>query len=451
MAEEEDVSAGPDVTTAPVPPGYAGPITTTTTGGDQSTYSTTKPAPGEVQAINAALGHREEGAQLAKDAADAQALGQQQIADLQGTQSDLAHQQAADAAADHQAMVDRIDAARGKYEESQAALAGTPFHKYWDNASTPNKILTGVGALFTGLSGNSAAQAALNQSLDSRINQDFEVQKAKRADQFELAKQRGADVNALYSQWEKEEAHSAVKRQLAHEAVAAQILEIGTRAGIPRDQLLASAAYNNQIAQAQEDKAKALSHFDAHGQTTRELTPKVSTTEGKLQGGAKGAGPGGAQAFAGDVEYLKAHPPSAKALDAASRALTDKPTIVSQGAGLLEGGRLPDYFAGLTEEEKQSAETVMRVVPRVAMANSGGTRAVNDKDRLLAAVHSSIPVAGDEKANARKFKNLSMISGAAPTPVAMGASAGPRPASKPATVTTPDKVVHHLQADGTYD
>ena len=424
----EDDTTDEPIATTPTAPIATGPITTTSTGGDTATSTSHTPYPGELKAIEDALAAKKAAAQGGLDLADTQATGQARIADIQGDAAEQARRDAIDAQADALDWQDRIKAATAAHDQAYTTLAGTEYHDRFADQHGGKKVLSAIGMLLTGASGNQAANQALDAYINNTTQQDFERQKAQRNENLELLKQRGADINQLYTQWEKESALAATRRQLQHEAVAAKILEEGTRAGIPAAQIQATIAYQNQIAKAQDEKAQALSHFGATYAHTKELTPKVTTVEGKVQGAGK-ATPGADAAFNGDVDYLIQHPPSKAAKDAALRVILDKPTILQQGAGLLSGGNLPDFYEGLSEEDRTAAETIVRAAPRIAQSQMHSTRGVTDPKALHAAVESSIPEAGDDKANARKRTNLLRATGREPLPA--GSPAAPAPKASP--------------------
>jgi hypothetical protein len=434
MADEETQDYAEPAASVPVP---VGPVTTTTTGGDTSQATSTRAAPGEMDAIQAALAAGTGAATSQNAIGDAQELRSTQLADAQAEQSDLLRQQASDAAAEHQDMLDRLEEARAAHSQAEAAVSKEPFHTLLSSDVTGKSLIRQIGLMFTALSGSQVGMDAIARQVDNEIKNDFATQKANRDDQIEKAKRSGANVMDLYSQWEKQNAMAAVKEQRAREALAAKIVEIGTRAGIPVDKLQNNVLVQKMLAEAEAKKAQALSHFDAHFTTTRELTPKVSVQEGKT---AKGQ-PQGQENLQSDVDLLRAHPPSRAALDAARRAVMEHPTILQEAAGLLQGGKLPDFFSGLSEEDRASAEAVLRVTPRIAQAQFNSTRAVTDKEALATVMESSIPVAGEDKAAAtRKQRNLLRATGRDFAPPTAPTGEAPVPAaSTPAAPAAPAK------------
>ena len=409
MDEVQPITSQP----AQTPPGYAGPITTTSSGGDTATATSRKPAKGEMQAINEAEAASLAAADAQKAAGEAKETGAAGTADLQDKAADLMRQQAVDAAAKAQDMQDRIEAARAAHSQAYADLDGEPYHNLFDTYSTGKKIAMAIGMGLTGASGNAAANEQLNSYMDNLVKNDFAQQKAKREDQINIAKMRGEDVNQLYKQWEMGNAQEAVKEQKAREAIAQEILAQGPRAGIPVDKLMNTVAYQNMIAGAKEKKAAALGHFDSVYQSNRELNPKVSVVEGKLQGGKGGKTTGPiAEVPSSDVDFVTKNPLTPQELDAARRMVTQDPGLIEKFKGFISGGQLPDYLAKLSPDSQAKVQAAVRLATPVAEVVTNNKRAGTNKDALTSVLLSHIPSTTDTpEAGKRKIDSLNKVTG----------------------------------------
>src|SRR5579884_3381853 len=88
--------------------------TTSTTSGSNSSTSQNQMSAADQAAINAAESNSKAAADLTGQAGDAEAVKQARLADIQDEDADLARREAADAAANHQDFLDRVEAARAK-------------------------------------------------------------------------------------------------------------------------------------------------------------------------------------------------------------------------------------------------------------------------------------------------------------------------------------------------
>jgi hypothetical protein len=368
--ETTDPTIDPTTVGVPGPVESAGTSTNATNSNTSSSTGAT-PAAGVMPAIAQQNDALMSAAGDQKAVGDAQAIADAQKADLQGQDAELARQQAADAAADHQDYLDRISKARSQQAEAEDALKNHKFENYWSKQSTGHKILEGIGMLTTGLSGNVAAQQAQNEQLQHTISQDFDQQRAEVAQKLEVARLKGEDVNNLYSQWQAELGASKVKEAKAHEAIAAKALEMGTRAGIPVAQLQNNVAYKTLVANAAAKKVEALQHYDRSNTSARtsaianstdnkitdQKGPKV--TKDQLEANASLAD------MTPDAQSLVRNPLTPDELKTLSKRLT---ASAKEPTGL--GNRLIDGVEDLatkklTPEQEERIATAQRLVGRL--------------------------------------------------------------------------------------
>src|SRR5580704_4725120 len=103
----------PDITPDPAAIATPGPIETQSSG-TTSGSSQTVATPADRQAMAGQFQANLNAANQQQQVGDAEANRSSQLADVQGEDADLARQQAADAAANHQDYLDRIERARGQ-------------------------------------------------------------------------------------------------------------------------------------------------------------------------------------------------------------------------------------------------------------------------------------------------------------------------------------------------
>jgi hypothetical protein len=405
MADElQNESLTPAVAPAAVPD-----IITTREGGDTATSSSATPAPGVLGDLNQANLQRQAAAETTQGAADLQAEADKKDADAQDFDAAQKQQQAQVAQNDLQLLQQRTDAANALKAKADIELGGSSpqFHNLLQNESTARKVATGIGLLFTGMSGNVEAQKAQMAELDNQVKNDFNVQRENYNSKLQYAKLKGEDVNDLYSQYEKYQGFSHAAEQKANEAVAAKILAEAKRNGIPVQQAMATSAYQNAVANAADHQAQSLGAYARHYQTTRQLTPTVTDVEGKVQGkGTKATAPI-ANVDSNDIDFLRKNPPTEKARDAARRLLTNDPGIIDKIKGVVSGGNLPDYLSRLTPDERAQAEAIVRVTPPLAEVSTNNKRAGTNKEMLVGTMESHIPSATDTPTS-RKMKEANL-------------------------------------------
>jgi hypothetical protein len=182
------------------------------------------------------------------------------------------------------------------------------------------------------------------------------------------------------------------------------------RNGVPVAALQNNANYQKAVADVYGKKAEALRSYTNHYTVTKQLSPKVSTVEGKLQGG-HGAGAAGktvANLDAADIEALTKETPSVRAVDTAKREASGDPSLLARGAGLIKGEE-PDYKVGLNDQDRNHSDLVSRVLIPIAKLQNHSTRKPS-KEELTAAAEAVIPNASDTpEGKARKIANLKRI------------------------------------------
>jgi hypothetical protein len=440
----------------PATVGVPGPVESAGTGTNASNTSTSSstaatPAAGVMPAIAQQNDALMSAAGDQKAVGDAQALADSQKADVLGQDADLARQQAADAAADHQQYLDRVETARGQQAAAEKALDGAGYHDYWGSQSTGHKILHNLGALFTGASGNTAAMQAFNENTQAEIKQDFDQQRAGLAQKLEVARLKGQNVSDLYSQWQSELGASKVKESKAHEAVAAKLAEVSQRAGIPVAQLQNNVAYKTLVGQAAAKKVEALQHYDRSNTSAQNATI-ANTTENKItdQKGPKVTkdqleANASLADMTPDAQSLVKNPLTPDELKTLSKRLT---TSAKEPTGI--GNRLIDGVEDLaskklTPEQEERIATAQRLVGRLNPLV--GEKRTPESD--LAVAMSRLPITTDKdttkadrllqtiRAQAYKTTNPTAFAKAATAPVAAPASAPqpgtPSPAPGPAS------------------
>ncbi len=421
-----------DPTTVPATQGPTETQTTGSTSGSTQTVMT----PADKAAIEGQFAANTNAANLQQQVGDAEATKAAQLADVQGQDADLYRQEAADAAATHQDYLDRVENARQQQRDAEDALKDHKFENYWSKQSTGHKILQALGTIATCFSGNQTAMNALNEQTNNLIKQDFDQQRAEYAQKLDQARMKGEDVNSLYSQWERELAASKTKEAKAHEAIAAKALEVGTRAGIPLDQLTNSVLVQNLLANANQKRLESQLHFD---RTNRfERSQNTSTTSQK---GAKGPS---AQQLQADAELADLIPDA--------QALAKTPLTPDEMKVLLRrlnppkdtgvGSKIVNKVGELMEpsldaDSLKRVETAQRLVGRLNPLV--GEKRTQDSD--IAVAMSRLPTTDDKdttkadrllqtiRAQAYRTSNPGAFARAA-TPAALApTSAAPAPAA----------------------
>jgi hypothetical protein len=424
-------------------PAAAAPTETQTTG-STSGSSQTVMTPADKAAIQGQFAANTNAANLQEQVGGAEADKSTQLADVQGEDADLYRQQAADAAAEHQFNLDRIEKARGQQQEAEDALKDHKFENYWSKQSTGHKVLQALGSLATGFSGNQAAMNALNQQTQDLVKQDFDQQRAEYAQKLDEARMKGADVNDLYSQWEREMGASKVKEAKAHEAIAAKALEVGTRAGIPVDQLKNSVLVQNLIANANQKRLESQLHFDR----TNRFESSRNTSE-TTQKDAKGAN---AKQLEADAELADLIP-DAQALTKTPLTADEMKVLIRRlnppkdtGIGSTIAHKVGDWMEpSLDPDALKRVETAQRLVGRLNPLV--GEKRTPDSD--IAVAMSRLPTADDKdttkadrllqtiRAQAYRTTNPSAFAraaGAPQTPFSMPAGTPPPATTNPQTI-----------------
>jgi hypothetical protein len=377
----------PDPTMVAASPGPVETQSTNTSSGSTQTVAT----PDDRAAIQGQLDANNAAAQGQVDVGQAQADQANAVADVQGEDADLARQQAADAAADHQAYLDRIDTARKQAADAEDALKNHKYEDYWTKQGTGKTILHNIGKLLVGFGGNVAGQQAFNDATQNAIKEDFDHQRADYAQKLDLAKQKGADVNDLYSQWEREMGASKVKEAKAHEAVAAKALEVATRAGIPVDQAKNNVLVQQMLAGAQQKRLEAQFHFDRTNRFEKTKSDQIQD-----QKGAKGPTADQLKADAEvsdmtpDAQYLHDHPLSPDEMKVLTRRLNPPK---STGVGTAALNKIGDWLTpDLDPEGEKKVAAAQRLVGRLNPLV--GEKRTPDSD--LAVAISRLPTTDDK-------------------------------------------------------
>lgn len=245
-------------------------VTRTSTAGGRVMSPLSKAAIGDEYAAN----HAE--ADATAKVGEAQALQDAVRADQQAAASDLAHQQAADAAAEQQAQADRVQAARDASAAAEDAFSNHKFHDYWSNKSFGRRLATSFGVFASGMGAaylgqqNPAAEALYRD-----MDRDFAKQTAELNQLRDTSKMKNQDVNDLEIQHGHENAALAIKFAKANEATAAEMVQRLTEAGIPLDQAKNNATVKGLLARAEEKRREALQHYD---RTFQSATAKKEVT-----------------------------------------------------------------------------------------------------------------------------------------------------------------------------
>lgn len=410
--------------TVPVGSAITSPITTTTEGGNEATSSSSRLGKDAVAAVDASEQAGLDAAEKAHEAGAADVTAKAATADVQDSLSDLSHQQSADRAAGDLERLDIIKRAQEAHDQDMTQARQAGYHKLFDNILTGKKLGMSAGMLLTGLSGNVEAQKLQFDDINNQITNDFNAQKAKHEEQLRVAAQSGQDVNSLYADWERSNAQLSAREAVARQAVLDKMQETAMRMGIPVASLQNDANFKAAQAAVIAKKADALKSNVNHFTVTKQLTPKVQTVEGKLQGG-KGAGAAGkvvANLDQADIDELIKSTPSQRAVDTAKREASGDPSLLSRGAGLIKGEE-PDYKVGLNDQDKNHADLVSRVLIPIAKLQNKSTRKPS-KEELTAAAEAVIPNDRDTpEGKARKIANLQRL--AATPGVVQGGRPGP--------------------------
>lgn len=411
--QQEQVAPGSAITS---------PITTTTEGGNEATSSSSRLSPDAVAAVNESEQAGLDAAEKAHEAGAADVTAKSAVADVQDSLSDLSHQQAADRAASDLSRQDIIDNAQKAHDQDMTEARAAGYHKLFDNISTGKKLGIAAGMLLTGLSGNVEAQKLQFDDINNQITNDFNAQKAKHEERLRVAAQSGQDINSLYADWERSNAQLSAREATARQAVLDKMQEVAMRNGIPVASLQNDANFKAAQAAVIAKKAEALKSNVNHYTMTKQLTPKVQTVEGKLQGGKGGAaGKVVANLDQKDIDELAASTPTQRAVDAAKREASGDPSLLAKGAGLIKGEE-PDYKVGLNDADRNHADLVSRVLIPLAKLQNKSTRKPS-KEELTAVAEAVIPSDRDTpEGKARKIANLKRL--AAMPGVITGAPSG---------------------------
>jgi hypothetical protein len=266
-----------DITADPLlVPAEQDTTTRTSTSGGRVMSPASKAAIDAEHAANIAV------ADAQKKVGEAQALQDTVRADQQANAADLARQQAADQAAEHQAQVDRVNAAREAAAAAEEAFANHTYHDYWSDKGVGKRLATAFG-LFAGgtgaglVGGDNPMQVALFRAMD----RDFAKQTADLNRRRDVANMRRQDVSDLEIQNGHENGALAIKFAKANEATAAEMVQRLAEAGIPLDQAKNNVTVQGLLARAEEKRREALQHYD---RTYQAATTKKEVT------GASGAG-----------------------------------------------------------------------------------------------------------------------------------------------------------------
>lgn len=270
-------------------PGAVVPIQTDTSGvSSTSGAAQEQMTPADRAAMTAADTANVGVADAQQDIGPAKAAAAEDVANDAGNQSDAFDRAAVMQAADDQQYLDRIHAAQGLQSEDAQAIKDYKFHDYFHDANGDRKvgrsILSGLGALFGGVSSAPGASKAIAEQQDKNVTQDFDRQRQEYSKLIEQRKMSGEDVNALYGEWERKNAASLHKEALAREAMAAKTIEIATRSGIPVSVAENSKLVQDQRAKAAQLKLESLQRYDKHLQSSKTATSNTSTVTGKVTG-----------------------------------------------------------------------------------------------------------------------------------------------------------------------
>lgn len=270
-------------------PGSVVPIQTDTTGKTSTSgFSQEVATPADKAAMADADARNLGVADTIQGVGDAKALAGTAVADEAGNQASALQATAVNQQADDQRYLDRIHAAQELQKQDGEAIKDYKFHDFFHDANGDRKVgrtlLSGLGALFGGVSSAPGASKAIADQQDKLVTRDFDQQRQEYSKLIEQRKNSGEDVNALYSEWERKNAASLHKEALAREAMAAKTIEVATRAGVPVSVAEASKLVQDQRAKAAQLKLESLQRYDKHSQSQNSTTSGTSTVTGKVAG-----------------------------------------------------------------------------------------------------------------------------------------------------------------------
>ena len=244
--------------------------------------------------------------QLSEDAKTSDAEAQKK--------TDLLKKQADETAAEDARQQAGLAKATAERDAMRQGVQNFKFHNFWDDKSTGQTILAGIGVLLAGASRDPNHVNQASREIDNAISREWDAQKADLDRKFKLAQLKTDDVKDLASQYAIDSGKLKLRQEQQLNAVASEIDALSARsknmAGILAAGKVAAEARSLAEQHGQEGvKTIAAAHSEAlKDELTKAQTAEALAKAGKLGRHGSGGGAGAAGGVASLNDWLDAHP-----------------------------------------------------------------------------------------------------------------------------------------------
>jgi hypothetical protein len=282
----------------------------------------------------------------------------------------------------------------------QSAVQDFKFHNFWDNVSTPRKILAGIGILLGSASYSENHVNEANRTIDNAVAQEWDQQKAELEKRRDDAKNAGANLAELDRQYKEDSGKLALRQELQLKALADEMDALAShsknQAGILG--LQKTAADARALAE-QHGAAGVKAIAQAHSEALKDEEVKAQTAEalakaGKLNRRASAGGGGSAL----DDKYVQLTHAIAAGKD--GKPLThDQIVIEGHRLGLPQVAK-----AGRVSVEKAEKESAFGAKAEAAASAAAAKAEDLPKDTVIID-NKPIGLAPSGKGGAAQFEN----------------------------------------------
>ena len=219
--------------------------------------------------------------QLSEDAKTSDAEAQKK--------TDLLKKQADETAAEDARQQAGLAKATAERDAMRQGVQNFKFHNFWDDKSTGQTILAGIGVLLGGLSRDPNHVNQASREIDNAISREWDAQKADLQRKMQLAQLKGEDVKELASQYAIDSGKLKLRQEQQLNAVANEIDALSARSKNQAGILAAQKVGAEARALAEQHGQQGVKDIaEAHSATLKDEETKAQTAKALAEAGKIG-------------------------------------------------------------------------------------------------------------------------------------------------------------------